>query len=220
MGNKICQSCGLSLNEERYFGTNGDGSKNKEYCSYCFQGGHFTDPNITVEEKIDKVANMGISKLGISKAEAVKQAKEIIPNLKRWQGKKSSIKKKIILLAFVIAMILGIGLNIFLEENVGTEGDNDNGFFMMIPIWIAIFIPTIIAKKKKEKFNKEEFDQKLDPQRIKIGIIIFFIAILLVLGGVAMLLASQNQQPQSMIIIAIIIFLILIATITRVLRKK
>ena len=31
---KICQSCGMPMQEEQY-GTNRDGSKNHTYCCYC-----------------------------------------------------------------------------------------------------------------------------------------------------------------------------------------
>lgn len=39
--NRICQSCGLSLEQEELFGTNADGSKNDTYCKFCFQNGKF-----------------------------------------------------------------------------------------------------------------------------------------------------------------------------------
>ena len=50
---KICQSCAMSLNEEKYFGTNADGSKNEDYCIFCFNGGKFTY-EITMNEMVEK----------------------------------------------------------------------------------------------------------------------------------------------------------------------
>ena len=39
----ICQSCGMPLSKDpNNGGTNSDGSKNKAYCSYCYQNGEFT----------------------------------------------------------------------------------------------------------------------------------------------------------------------------------
>ena len=32
---KFCQSCGMPLNDQ-VLGTNDDGSKNEEYCMYCY----------------------------------------------------------------------------------------------------------------------------------------------------------------------------------------
>ncbi len=40
--NKMCQSCGMPMNKDpQNGGTNVDGSKNLEYCSYCYQDGAF-----------------------------------------------------------------------------------------------------------------------------------------------------------------------------------
>ena len=38
MEQKFCQSCGMPLTEE-VLGTNADGSKNEEYCMYCYREG-------------------------------------------------------------------------------------------------------------------------------------------------------------------------------------
>ena len=40
---KHCQSCGMPIDKETPYGTNADGSENKDYCQYCFQKGAFTD---------------------------------------------------------------------------------------------------------------------------------------------------------------------------------
>ncbi len=37
---KICQSCGMPMQEEQY-GTNQDGSRNEKYCCYCYKDGGF-----------------------------------------------------------------------------------------------------------------------------------------------------------------------------------
>ena len=58
MVEKICQSCAMSLNEERYFGTNNDGSQNTDYCIFCFKNGDFTY-EISMNEMVEK----GISKI-------------------------------------------------------------------------------------------------------------------------------------------------------------
>jgi hypothetical protein len=33
----ICQSCSMPLEKEEDYGTNADGTKNNEYCVYCFK---------------------------------------------------------------------------------------------------------------------------------------------------------------------------------------
>jgi ribosomal protein L40E len=86
----ICQSCGAPIVSEEEFGTNADGSLNYEYCRKCYQNGKFTEPNITMEEMIQKVAKEMIEVEKIPPKYAFKIAKEYIPDLKRWRsGSKS-----------------------------------------------------------------------------------------------------------------------------------
>jgi len=41
--NKFCQSCGMPMKQDpQGGGTNADGSKNADYCSYCYENGAFT----------------------------------------------------------------------------------------------------------------------------------------------------------------------------------
>ena len=43
MEEHICQSCGMTMAAIQHFGTNKDHSLNKDYCSYCYQNGEFTE---------------------------------------------------------------------------------------------------------------------------------------------------------------------------------
>lgn len=38
---KFCHSCAMIIDEDGY-GTNEDGTKNREYCNHCYQNGVFT----------------------------------------------------------------------------------------------------------------------------------------------------------------------------------
>ena len=40
MEQRFCQSCGMPLTEE-VLGANVDGSKNEDYCMYCYKDGNF-----------------------------------------------------------------------------------------------------------------------------------------------------------------------------------
>ena len=80
----ICQSCGMPLQKEEDFGTNENGSKNNEFCHFCFQNGRFTDEGITMVEKIEKNINIAMN-MGISEDKAKEMANNTIPNLKRWK---------------------------------------------------------------------------------------------------------------------------------------
>jgi len=47
---KFCQSCGMPMKkDDKGGGTETDGSKSLKYCSYCYEGGMFTLPDITAK---------------------------------------------------------------------------------------------------------------------------------------------------------------------------
>ncbi len=78
-----CQSCGMPLSKDKVGGTNADGSKSLEYCGNCYQNGQFTQPNLTVEEMIERVKGK-LKEMHIPSFMANYFTKDI-PNLKRWQ---------------------------------------------------------------------------------------------------------------------------------------
>lgn len=82
---KNCQSCGMPFKmDPAGGGTNADGSKSTIYCSYCYQNGAFTQPDITVEQMQEfckgkiKESNFFV---GLFAGLMVKQ----IPKLERWK---------------------------------------------------------------------------------------------------------------------------------------
>lgn len=90
MENKnICQSCSMPLDKPELLGTEKDGSKSTEYCSYCYQNGAFTTPNTTLGEMQAMVKQqMGKMKMDDS---IISMAVNSLPNLKRWTGKMSTL---------------------------------------------------------------------------------------------------------------------------------
>lgn len=86
---KICQSCGMPMGNEELYGTNADGSKNSEYCIYCYKKGIFLQ-NLTMDEMIEHCAqfvnevNKGLPN-PITKEEYIGQMKVYFPHLKRWR---------------------------------------------------------------------------------------------------------------------------------------
>ena len=88
MEQKFCQSCGMPLTEE-ILGTNADGSKNEEYCIYCFKDGAFTS-DFTMEEMVEFCAqfvdefnkNAGQN---LTKEEYKAMLRQYYPSLKRWR---------------------------------------------------------------------------------------------------------------------------------------
>lgn len=89
---KECQSCTLPLGNDDYepvdnFGTNKDGTSNEEYCEYCFQNGEFTEPNLSLEEMIDRVTKIYVEQLEMPLEIARGLATTRIPHLNRWSNK-------------------------------------------------------------------------------------------------------------------------------------
>jgi hypothetical protein len=85
MEQNLCQSCGMPLNEEKDFGKNADGSKNEEYCCYCFPNGKFSKDE-TMEEMIESCIPFMLDD-GCPNAETARtKMMEYIPYLKRWKN--------------------------------------------------------------------------------------------------------------------------------------
>lgn len=84
MGNiPVCQSCGMPLNKEENRGTNLDRTTTEEFCKFCFLNGEFTNPNLTIEEQIQKCIEIS-KKLWMPEDKAREIALNTIPKLKRW----------------------------------------------------------------------------------------------------------------------------------------
>ena len=89
--NNTCQSCGMPMAKLSDFGTNEDDSVNTEYCRYCYKEGDFTDPGITMEQKIEKNITRA-EKMGMAREDAMALANATIPELRRW--KRSNVGDK------------------------------------------------------------------------------------------------------------------------------
>ena len=81
----ICQSCGMPMISREDFGTNGDESRNQNYCHYCYESGQFSEPDISIAEMINKVAMMMVQMQKIPEKQARKMTGRFIPQLKRWR---------------------------------------------------------------------------------------------------------------------------------------
>lgn len=85
----ICQSCSMPLTQAALLGTEKNGSKNQEYCIYCYQHGAFVNPAMTLAE---------MTALVKTQMENMKMEPDIIdiaiaslPSLKRWKTRMSSL---------------------------------------------------------------------------------------------------------------------------------
>lgn len=85
MANHFCQSCSMPMDSPELFGTEKDGSKNSDYCKYCYMNGEFTNPGLTLEQMKEHMMKlMDKDKLP---DDIVEVAISRLPYLKRWSKK-------------------------------------------------------------------------------------------------------------------------------------
>ncbi|MCI8442817.1 MAG: transcriptional regulator [Provencibacterium sp.] len=89
MAEVYCQSCGMPMREEKDFGRNADGSRNEDYCCYCWKDGAFT-AEMSMQQMIDFCVQLG-QKEGFypDPEKARREMQAFFPSLKRWKQSKS-----------------------------------------------------------------------------------------------------------------------------------
>jgi radical SAM superfamily enzyme len=73
----------MPLDNPEVMGTEKDGSKSKEYCTYCYQNGAFVNPNMKLEEMKTLVKEQ-MEKRKID-TNIISMAVSSLPDLKRWR---------------------------------------------------------------------------------------------------------------------------------------
>lgn len=86
MEETYCQSCGMPMGEgNELYGSEADGSKNGDYCKYCYDQGAFTT-DCTMEGMIEQcVPLMASSNPDMSEEDARNMMLQFFPSLKRWK---------------------------------------------------------------------------------------------------------------------------------------
>jgi len=85
MAYRNCQSCGMPLSKDAHRGgTETDSSKSIMYCSHCYKGGKFTQPDIKVDEMIGLVKGK-MKSMHIPGFLATVLTRSI-PKLERWKS--------------------------------------------------------------------------------------------------------------------------------------
>jgi len=90
MEQRFCQSCGMPLSNE-LLGTNADGSRNEDYCIYCYKDGKFTQ-NFNMNQMIEFCARFTDQMnqeagWNLTPEQAKAQMRQFFPTLKRWKQK-------------------------------------------------------------------------------------------------------------------------------------
>lgn len=86
MESKFCQSCGMPLDAaSELYGTEADGSLNRDFCIYCYKDGRFTFEG-TMEEMIEIcVPHVVRAHKEMSETQAREMMQKHFPMLKRWK---------------------------------------------------------------------------------------------------------------------------------------
>ena len=80
---KICQSCAMPMDNEALYGTNADGTKNSDYCIYCYKDGEFLQ-KVTMDEYIEMMVPFA-DQAGMTGDQMREYCKSVYPTLKRWK---------------------------------------------------------------------------------------------------------------------------------------
>lgn len=84
---KQCQSCGMPLQSKKAGdgrGSESDGTKSEIWCSLCYEGGEFINPNTTLDEMKQIVEN-ALKEQGSGRIMRWLARKQL-PSLARWKS--------------------------------------------------------------------------------------------------------------------------------------
>jgi hypothetical protein len=81
---KYCQSCAMPMGiTDEHYGSEADGKKSEDYCSYCYIDGQFKK-DVSMKEMLDLCVGFAVDNTTTEK-QARRKLEKILPTLKRWQ---------------------------------------------------------------------------------------------------------------------------------------
>lgn len=83
--NGFCQSCAMPFYCPEDHGTEPDGTRNGDYCNYCYEDGVFLQDYANSDELVAACAPMMAESCHISVEQAEDCMSALLPNLKRWR---------------------------------------------------------------------------------------------------------------------------------------
>ncbi len=86
MEQKVCQCCAMPMGDtDELYGTNADGSKNEDYCQYCYADGKFLFEG-TMNEMINICVPIMVKEdPAMTEDSARRMLEQVLPTLKRWK---------------------------------------------------------------------------------------------------------------------------------------
>jgi hypothetical protein len=106
----MCQSCGMPMNSDADFGTEPNGTLSSMYCHFCYQDGHFTEPDISLDQMVERVAPIMNQMFEMPMDNAKIFSRDQLMNLFRWSGR-------------MISSCESCGMPLVSDEVTGTEKD-------------------------------------------------------------------------------------------------
>ena len=73
----------MPMGDESLFGTNMDGTKNSDYCKYCYKNGEFVD-NVSMEKYIEMMVPFA-AQANMTPEQMRNYCETVFPTLKRWK---------------------------------------------------------------------------------------------------------------------------------------
>jgi hypothetical protein len=80
-----CQSCSMPLETTPECGTDPAGCRVQDYCIYCFHKGAFTEPEMSRDEMVERVADHLMKHEHLAHMQARELADKLVSGLKRWR---------------------------------------------------------------------------------------------------------------------------------------
>jgi hypothetical protein len=81
----FCQSCSMPLRAPEDFGTDKAGFRVNDYCRHCFSDGAFTEPDISMQEMLDRCVAIMDQQGIMAASDARPLLADVMPRLRRWQ---------------------------------------------------------------------------------------------------------------------------------------
>lgn len=78
----FCQSCHMPLTRPEEFGSDECGYRVDDYCRHCYIGGAFTDPDVTLEQVMDRCVSIMARRNIIPEAKAGDVLHRVMPRMK------------------------------------------------------------------------------------------------------------------------------------------
>jgi hypothetical protein len=80
---KFCQSCAMPMGiTDEHYGSEADGSKSDDYCSYCYSGGEFKK-DVTMKEMLELCVGFAVDGV-MTEKQARRKLERVLPALRRW----------------------------------------------------------------------------------------------------------------------------------------